>query len=61
MGAAEEAKAQLAQEKSNSGANSVVANVLKLAKKGGPLASVGVRGRLGDLAAIDAEFDVAIR
>lgn len=31
------------------------------AKKGGPLQSVGLRGRLGDLATIHPEFDVAIR
>ena len=31
------------------------------AEKGGPLQNVGLRGRLGDLATIHAEFDVAIR
>ena len=30
-------------------------------KKGGPLQSVGLRGRLGDLGTIDPEYDVAIR
>ena len=31
------------------------------AKKGGPLQNVGMRGRLGDLATIHPEFDVAVR
>lgn len=51
----------MAAEKSSSSVNSVVANVLKLAKKGGPLGNVGVRGRLGDLASIHSDFDVAVR
>jgi structural maintenance of chromosome 4 len=59
---AEEAKAAMAHAKGGSGgARNVVAAIMKAAKKGGPLASAGVRGRLGDLATIDPEFDVAIR
>ena len=34
---------------------------MKAAKKGGPLANAGVRGRLGDLATIAPEYDVAVR
>lgn len=54
---AEEAKSALSM---NGNRNSVVAAILKAAKKGGPLESAGVRGRLGDLGTIPAEYDVAI-
>lgn len=44
------------------GSHSKVATaILKAAKKGGALASAGVLGRLGDLATISPEYDVAIR
>jgi structural maintenance of chromosome 4 len=54
---AEEAKSALSM---NGNRNTVVAAILKAAKKGGPLESAGVRGRLGDLGTIPAEYDVAI-
>ena len=56
---AEEAKASLSQARGNS-ASTIIDNILKATKKGGPLAAAGVRGRLGDLGTIAAEFDVAI-
>jgi structural maintenance of chromosome 4 len=37
-----------------------VRDLLHAARKGGPLDKVGVVGRLGDLATIDAQYDVAI-
>lgn len=40
--------------------NAVVAAIMKACNPRGPLAKAGVHGRLGDLAAIDPEFDVAI-
>ena len=57
--AAEEAKATYSAQQS-SGKNGTVANILKAARKGGPLANAGVRGRLGDLGNIPAEYDVAV-
>lgn len=40
--------------------NSAVAGILKAARKGGPLANVGILGRLGDLASVPEEYDVAV-
>ena len=57
--AAEEAKATVTLQQS-SGRNGAVASLLKASKKGGPLAGVGIRGRLGDLATISPQYDVAI-
>ena len=55
---AEEAKSALSMGSGNR--NAVVAAIMKAAKKGGPLESAGIRGRLGDLGTIPAEYDVAI-
>lgn len=57
---AEIGKAALATQQSRSGSNGVVQKLLQATKRSGPLAAAGVRGRLGDLAAIAAEYDVAI-
>ncbi len=55
---AEESKAAL---QAKGGAQSqAVAGILKAAKKGGELSKVGVLGRLGDLAAVSEEYDVAV-
>ena len=54
---AEEAKASLQQ---SSGRSNTISAILNAAKKGGPLAKAGIRGRLGDLGTIAAEYDVAI-
>lgn len=54
----EEAKASIQQ--GSSGPSGVIANLVKASKKGGKLASAGVRGRLGDLGTIAAEYDLAI-
>jgi len=55
---AEESKAAL---QAKGGAKSpAVAGILKAAKKGGELNKVGVLGRLGDLASISEEYDVAV-
>lgn len=60
--AVEEGKAGLAaQQLSGKGSvNATVAQVVKAAKKGGMLQAAGVRGRLGDLATISPEYDIAI-
>ena len=39
---------------------STVKAILKASKNGGPLAKTGILGRLGDLATIEEEYDVAI-
>jgi hypothetical protein len=59
----EDAKATLlSQERSSSkGRSRELEMLMAAAKRGGPLHHVGLRGRLGDLATIDPEFDVAIR
>lgn len=59
----EDAKATLlSQERSSSrGRSKELEMLMTAAKRGGPLHHVGLRGRLGDLATIDPEFDVAIR
>jgi structural maintenance of chromosome 4 len=53
----EEAKAAL---QSGGHRSDAVKGILKAAKKGGELASAGIKGRLGDLASISEEYDVAI-
>jgi structural maintenance of chromosome 4 len=60
--ASEEAKATMtAQQQQGKGTSThSVQQVLKAAKAGGPLHGLGVRGRLGDLATIAPEYDVAI-
>lgn len=55
---AEEAKAAL-QFKSG-GRSPAVKGILKAAQKGGELSKVGIVGRLGDLATISEEYDVAV-
>ena len=44
----------------SSGRSDTLNAILKATKKGGPLASAGVRGRLGDLGSIPGEYDVAV-
>jgi len=61
ISAAEEARAQLSSQQSQGSHSKVATAILKAAKKGGVLASAGVLGRLGDLATISPEYDVAIR
>ncbi|KAL7557450.1 hypothetical protein ACA910_009266 [Epithemia clementina (nom. ined.)] len=56
---AEDAKAAL-QSKGGPKSSPAVQGILKAARPGGPLAKVGVLGRLGDLATIDAKYDVAV-
>ena len=60
--AAEEAKATVTAQQQNGPArkNVELEKIMAAAKKGGPLADAGVRGRLGDLGTIPAEFDVAM-
>jgi structural maintenance of chromosome 4 len=53
----EEAKAAFSSEGAG---NAVETKLRDAAKKGGPLAAAGFHGRLGDLGAIDAKYDVAI-
>ncbi|GKY99335.1 hypothetical protein MPSEU_000888500 [Mayamaea pseudoterrestris] len=53
------------QAKANAQSNKSIASkpvqaVLKAAEKNGPLSQVGILGRLGDLATIPAEYDVAV-
>ncbi|GMH76872.1 hypothetical protein TL16_g07223 [Triparma laevis f. inornata] len=58
MEKAEESKAALANA---GGARSeAVSGILRASKKGGELAQAGIRGRLGDLAQIDSQYDVAV-
>ena len=54
---AEEAKAA---RQASSGRSQAVAGILEAAKKGGELSKVGILGRLGDLATINEEYDVAV-
>lgn len=49
-----------ASVQSTTGRSRVASAILKASKKGGELASCGVMGRLGDLATIDPEYDVAV-
>lgn len=57
---AEIGKAALTAQQNRSGSNVVVQKLLQATKRGGPLATAGVRGRLGDLATISPEYDVAV-
>jgi hypothetical protein len=58
----EESKAAMQAQQSSSGAvRPEIVSILKQTKPGGSLAGVGVRGRLGDLGAIDNQYDIAIR
>jgi structural maintenance of chromosome 4 len=59
IAAAEEARASYSAQGSST-CSKVVASLLQAAKKGGPLAKAGIRGRLGDLGRIAPEYDVAI-
>jgi hypothetical protein len=57
----EESKAAMQAQQSSPGAvRPEIVSILKQTKPGGCLAGVGVRGRLGDLGAIDNEYDTAI-
>lgn len=56
----EQHRAALSSKQSASRANHTVQQILKAARLGGALSSAGVRGRLGDLATIPAEYDVAV-
>jgi structural maintenance of chromosome 4 len=55
---AEEAKAALGSQ--GAAGRGVVGQLLAATKAGKPLANVGLVGRLGDLGAIDSQYDVAI-
>jgi structural maintenance of chromosome 4 len=55
---AEESKAAL--QAKGGGRSQAVAGILKASQKGGELAKVGILGRLGDLATISDEYDVAV-
>lgn len=54
----EEAKA--AMQSSGAARSQAVSGILKAAQKGGELSKVGVLGRLGDLATVTDEYDVAV-
>ena len=58
----EEAKTtMIAQQQNANGRKSIeLEKLMAAAKKDGPLANAGLRGRLGDLGSISAEYDVAI-
>jgi structural maintenance of chromosome 4 len=58
VAAAEEGKASLQQ--GSGGRSELVTAVMNATKRGGRLAGAGVRGRLGDLGSISAEYDLAI-
>jgi len=49
-----------ASVQSTTGRSRVASAILKASKKGGELANCGVMGRLGDLATIDEQYDVAV-
>ncbi|GMH53692.1 hypothetical protein TrST_g10176 [Triparma strigata] len=57
MEKAEESKAALA---SGGARSEAVSGILRASKKGGELEKAGIRGRLGDLASIDSQYDVAV-
>jgi len=57
MARAEEAKAA---RQASSGRSQAVSGILEAAKKGGELSKVGILGRLGDLATIGEDYDVAV-
>lgn len=56
---AEEVKTAI-QSKGGMKIPSSVKAILKASKNGGPLAKAGILGRLGDLATIEAKYDVAV-
>lgn len=56
----EESKAAMASKGGRQNRSRAVQGLLKASRPGGPLAKVGLLGRLGDLAAIHADYDVAI-
>lgn len=58
---AESKRALHLSQQSRGSHSNVVTAILKAAKKGGALASAGVIGRLGDLATIAPQYDVAVR
>lgn len=58
MEQAEDAKVAL--QSSGGARNPAVQGILKASKNGGPLSKVGVLGRLGDLATVAPEYDVAV-
>ena len=58
---AESKRAVFASMQNRGSRSNVVTAILKASKKGGVLANAGVIGRLGDLATIAPEYDVAIR
>ncbi len=58
---AEAARASRNQQQAQGNKHHIVTALMQAAKKGGVLAGAGVRGRLGDLASIAAEYDVAVR
>lgn len=53
-------KAALQSQESVKNGNKVVSALLQASKNRGPLSGAGIRGRLGDLASIPAEYDVAV-
>lgn len=61
IAAAEVAREKLTSQQSAGSHTGVVAAILKAAEHGGPLAGAGVIGRLGDLATISPEYDIAVR
>ena len=60
MAQAEEAKAALQSNGGGTKSSPVLKGILKAARKGGELENAGVKGRLGDLATIDDQYDVAV-
>lgn len=58
IGQVEEAKSAL--QSRGLRRNPAIQGILQAAKNGGPLSKAGVLGRLGDLATVDSEYDVAI-
>jgi len=56
----EEARAGVAESKSNAAGEGMAAKMKAAAVPGGPLAGAGFHGRLGDLGSIDSQYDVAV-
>jgi len=52
--------ARSSMQQSATGLSRVASAIIKASKKGGDLANCGVMGRLGDLATIDEQYDVAV-
>ena len=61
MSTAESKRAVFASQQNRGSRSNVVTAILKASRSGGVLAKAGVIGRLGDLATIAPEYDVAIR